>query len=101
VITNVPTADDYSRTGLDLLNLSWQQVDELYAKLLQFEEHESVESPDERAEQARQYWKAADRQVSNAIVLVQQAIEFLLKAKIAAVSPYLLIAGDPREWPKS
>jgi hypothetical protein len=102
VIINVPAADDYSRTGLDLLNLSWRQVDDLYASLLLFDHDTAAsESAEERAERHRQYWDAADRQIANAIVLAQQAIEFLLKGRIAAVSPYLLIANDPKDWPRA
>ena len=102
MIINVPGAEDYSRTGLDLLNVSWRQADSLYASLLLFD-HDLAgkESAEEKAERHRQYWDAADRQIANAIVLAQQAIEFLLKGKIAAVSPYLLIANDPKEWPKA
>jgi len=33
--------------------------------------------------------------------VAQQAVEFVLKSRIAAVSPFLLIAGNPREWPRN
>jgi hypothetical protein len=37
--------------------------------------------------------------LNNAISLLQQSLEIFLKAKIAEVSPFLLIAGDPQSWP--
>jgi hypothetical protein len=48
----------------------------------------------------RKYWNTARYKLNNAISLIQQALEIELKARIAQVSPYLLIAGDPHTWPK-
>jgi hypothetical protein len=44
--------------------------------------------------------KAQRFRIINAISLLQQSLELFLKAKIAEVSPFLLIIGDPRTWPK-
>lgn len=48
---------------------------------------------------AHEYWKAAQRPLAIAISLAQQGSEFLLKARIAGVSPFLLLSGDPSDWP--
>lgn len=37
--------------------------------------------------------------MASALALVHQGIEFLLKAHIAEQSPFLLLAGGPRDWP--
>ena len=46
-----------------------------------------------------EYWRDAQQALATAVALAQQGTEFLLKGKIAAVSPLLLISGDPRDWP--
>jgi hypothetical protein len=46
-----------------------------------------------------EYLRAAQQALGTAVALAQQGTEFLLKGKIAAVSPLLLISGDPRDWP--
>jgi hypothetical protein len=48
---------------------------------------------------SEQYWKQAQRPLSTALSLIQQGTEFLLKGHIATVSPYLLILGDPSNYP--
>jgi hypothetical protein len=59
-----------------------------------------VESWDDDGSVTDDYWERAQRRLATAIALAQQGTELLLKARIADVSPYLLIAGSPREWPK-
>lgn len=51
-------------------------------------------------EAAADYWSKAQPALANAFGLIQQAMEMALKARIAAVSPYLLISRDPKDWPK-
>lgn len=47
-----------------------------------------------------EYWSAAHKPLATALALAHQGVELLLKANICAVSPFLLIAGDPRAWPQ-
>lgn len=58
-----------------------------------------MEKWDEDGAVSGEFWIAAQIPLSNAFVLVQQGIEFLLKARIVQVSPYLLLANNSREWP--
>lgn len=51
-------------------------------------------------EENEEYRNAAEPEMATAFTLVQQGAEFLLKSKIAEVSPWLLIRGEPKEWPK-
>lgn len=94
MITNIPTAADYEKTALSLLNLAWETTLELAVVL-----NEAKRSDPESVEE-QQYWSACHTQLTTAISLVQQALEFELKSRIAAVSPYLLIPGPPDKWPK-
>lgn len=47
-----------------------------------------------------EYWEKSQPELGNAYALVQQGQEFALKGKIAAISPFLLLTRDPRDWPK-
>lgn len=46
-----------------------------------------------------EYWGAAKRRLTTALAVAQQGVEFILKGKIAEVSPYLLLADSPDRWP--
>ena len=115
MIVNVPTAGDFTQIGSDLLNLAWSQVHELISRLAEFdgdvsksdeEKEKSVyelpgrETPAEKETRHREYWEASERDLGNALTIAQQGIEFVLKGQVAAVSPYLLIDQDPKDWPK-
>src|SRR5260370_20541292 len=92
MITHIPTSGDYEQSALSLLNLSWETALEL---AIQLDEARKADNEVEEAE----YWAASHTQLTTSISLVQQALDFQLKARIAAVSPYLLIAGPPKNWP--
>jgi hypothetical protein len=98
MIANVPTAEDYIATGLGLLNPSWSRVDSLYAALLNSYEGD-LHFLEERRDFPEGYffWQAAEQKIANAFIVAHQGVEFLLKGRIAAVSPYLLIVVD--QWP--
>jgi len=56
------------------------------------------ETKKERTARHTAYWAAAERELANAIAIAHQGVEFLLKGRIALVSPYLLIVQDPKHW---
>lgn len=96
MITDVPAKDDFRHAGIAYLNLAWAEVLSLATDLAEanLEEWDSAEVvPDE-------YWRAAQRPLATAVSLLQQGTEFLLKARIAEVSPFLLLAGSPSDWPR-
>ena len=95
MIDNIPTAQDFSDTGKMFLNLAWDIVSDLYFNL----EESKVEEWDDNHESETQFWISSHTLLSNALVLVQQGGEFLLKSRIVEVSPYLLLAQSPRDWP--
>jgi len=104
MIIDVPTGDDFKSAGIDFLNLAWNTLISLSTKLKDAEYFYNVYYSDENEEvidqlSSEQYWKQAQRPLSTALSLIQQGTEFLLKGHIATVSPYLLILGDPSNYP--
>ncbi len=103
MITGIPDHNELTETATGWLNLAWdialgeakkfQEVEFLYHEI---EEREGREVA-ERA--INQHWNAQRLKLNNAISLLQQSLEIFLKARIAEVSPFLLIAGDPQAWP--
>lgn len=97
MIKDVPTHEDFADQGTTFLNLAWDTVLDL---LLEYADAEAWEAiVDEN--QPDDYWQAAQKPLATGVALAQQGVEFLLKAKITAVSPYLLITGRPADWPKN
>jgi hypothetical protein len=112
MITDIPTKADFDNNAIGFLNLAWQSVlsislsrpkqpvKELSKEATQ-EQHAQAEEENRRWEQdVQQYWQAVQQELATAVALVQQATEFLLKGKIAAVSPFLLVSGTPADWPR-
>jgi len=93
MITHIPTSSDYEKSALSMLNLSWEMALQLAIQL------DEAKEDDNEVEEAT-YWAACHTQLTTSISLVQQALEFQLKSRIVAVSPYLLIAGPPKNWPQ-
>jgi len=100
MIVGVPTSDELHSTAVGWLNLAWEiairdlsnsQDIEEYQSTMEVEDQTKVEAP------AAKIWSY---ELNNAISLLQQSLEIELKARIAEVSPFLLIAGDPQSWPK-
>lgn len=81
-----------------MLNLGWSSVSALLFTESEAMTESDYQSRDENT--ANDYWAAAQGPMTNAITLTQQGTEFLLKAKIASVSPFLLISGGIKNWPK-
>lgn len=96
MIEQIPTEADFRSAGLGYLNLAWDVAAQFARDL----EHTDAAVWDSDGSFREQYWGVAQRALSNALALIQQGNEFLLKGRIAAVSPYLLISGGPRDWPR-
>lgn len=90
MIIEVPDAVELRQTGLGLLNLAWSTTLVLYR-----------ESRDEMLTDLSltgEYWQHAQFQLSNALVVIDQAVETLVKARIASVSPYLILSDGAAAW---
>jgi hypothetical protein len=104
MIVGVPDHHILKETAIGWMNLAWdtaidearsfQDVEFLYDGIEQ--EH----GADVAHTAIAKHWRAKQLTLNNAFSLLQQSLEIALKAKIAEVSPFLLIAGDPRSWPK-
>ncbi|MBL0571680.1 hypothetical protein [Aeromonas hydrophila] len=95
MVLDIPSKDDFFNMGDSLLNSAW---DNLIALLKDYSEYKSVSCEDgfEKA-----FFLHAKPTLMSSFTLVQQAVEFYLKGKIAEVSPYILISNDSRNWPKA
>ncbi|PLR57503.1 hypothetical protein [Vibrio parahaemolyticus] len=94
MVKNIPTPDDFYSSGKELFNFAWGVVAELLTTFDQAEYYGVDPS-----EVSEAYWKASTRSITTALSVTQQGVELLLKGKIAEISPYILIADSPRNWP--
>lgn len=96
MILDIPSSDDFKNSGITFLNLAWDRVQEILSTLDQAD----IADWDSNDEKSEEFWRSVQKPLFTSLALVQQATEFLLKGKIVEVSPFLLITGDPRSWPK-
>lgn len=96
MITDIPTSTDFQESGISFLNLAWNNA----ITLLQDLDEWNISDVDDDGEIQKDYWAAAQRLLATALALTQQGIEMLLKARVANASVFLLISGDPRDWPR-
>lgn len=94
MISNLPTAEDFYKTGKELLSLSWDMVAKLLVNLDEAEYY-GVDAD----EVSYEYWNLAKRQLTTALAITQQGVEFLVKGRISEISPFLLISESPMKWP--
>ena len=100
MILNVPTKESFKEQATVFLNIAWDAIFELLTDYSNIEEwFEGFESFKLGTDAYKDYWSAAQKHLSIAHALSQQGAELMLKAKITEVSPYLIIASSPREWP--
>jgi hypothetical protein len=90
----VPSSKDFFEAGIELFDFAWDTAAVLWTNLSEAKEWGI--DPDEVSEE---YWAAAKRRLTTALVMTQQGVEFILKGKIAEISPYLLLAESPAKWP--
>lgn len=95
MIHNVPSPDDFFNAGKELFDFAWDTVAVLLTDFSDAEDW-GLENPHEVS---NEYWAAAKRRLTTALVMIQQGVEFILKGKIAEITPYLLFAEPPAKWP--
>lgn len=100
MLKDVPQADDFKRNGLAFLNLAWDSITNLS------QTHHSVKdlmdsafTEEDRFKTDQIYWQKSQPALATAVALAHQGGEFLIKSKIAAVSPFLLLSVD--KWPEN
>lgn len=100
MITEIPSASDFQAAGLNQLYLAWQIALKAVEDLEEAEGLAEDLEDHEKSKASAEYWAKSQPALANAFGLVQQAMEMALKGRIAAVSPFLLITRDPKDWPK-
>lgn len=97
MIKDIPVDSDFHRSAARFLESGWTEALEKirYAREIKewFEEAEEASGEADEAEEAKESLAVAH-------IAVYTGIEHLLRARIAAVSPFLLFAGPPGNWPK-
>ena len=92
MITEVPDANEFETQGIAFLNLAWDTLFHLVLELADASHWHKVAE----TEVSEKYWNAAKDALTTSFTLAHQGTEFLLKANIAEVSPFLLLST--REW---
>jgi hypothetical protein len=102
MISDVPSHAELDETATAWMNLSWevtvrslQQFDNIEDHLADLTEFSSSAIDTYKND----FWQRQRYQLNNSVALLQQSVELFLKARIAEVSPFLLIAGQPQSWP--
>ena len=95
MVINIPTAEDFNEVGSRYLDLGWDMA----MKVLR-DATEAESWLESGSEEYKAYWKSSETELATALTLVQQGAEFLLKAKIAEVSVWLLVRNEPKEFPR-
>lgn len=96
MIRGIPSASDFHDHGVDYLNLGWGALLEVLLHFAEAEEWTGGFEPEMKTD----FWEAAERELATTLSLIEQGAEFLLKARICEVSPWLLISRNPSEWPR-
>ncbi len=96
MIKNTPSSDDFLNAGKAQFDFAWDIV----VSFLKLFDEASEYDIDAKANE-KEFWKAAKQRILTALAITQQGVELILKSKIVSISPYLLIAGTPSDWPKA
>lgn len=94
MVTNIPAADDFYTAGKELLDFAWDTSCQLLTNLRDAKYY-GLDIDEVSAE----YWDAAKRRLRTSLSITQQGVELILKGKIAAISPFILISDTPARWP--
>lgn len=93
MILDIPTEKDFYNKGFLFLNFAWDIIFDLLAEY----EYKFGELNKEHIEEC---WLKSQAKLAKSVALSQQGAEFLLKGKISKISPFLLLSGNPDNWPK-
>lgn len=96
MIVDVPNSETLAQICINGLNAAWNAALRVLFELADA----NVAEWDEDFSARRDYVRASQPNLLSVLSNIQQALELGVKSRIAAVSPYLLIAGDVKQWPK-
>lgn len=95
MITDIPTSDEFSSAAYAQFDFAWDIVISFLTTLDEAGQYAEVDNDDKA-----QFWEAARQRILTSLIIAQQGIELAIKGKLVNVSPFLLIAGSPSDWPK-
>ncbi|MDT3322029.1 hypothetical protein Q4Q52_20040 [Shewanella sp. SP1S2-4] len=98
MIINIPTKADFDESANNLLNLAWDQITALLNEYSQLSDT-FYDTQFDESDKTR-YWNAARQTLTTSLTLIQQAVEFFIKRRMVAISPFLIISGTASSWPK-
>jgi hypothetical protein len=93
MIINVPTSEDLNRAALRLYFTAWASLMEIAADF----ELEYPEDSGEWSQEKTEYLDCCQSDLQSCCTLMQQSNELALKARIAEVSPFLLLFRNDRK----
>lgn len=106
MLTNLPTSDLPEESALRIYFTAWDHVISIISEMretetLSFAVHRGRMKPDDGNErEVATFVSGSQHDLQLAYTLIQQSQELGLKARICAVSPFLLLLGsDVRAWP--
>ena len=103
MIVGVPSHIHLMETATGWMNLAWEVIVAESHSLDEigdvWTDEPGVWTREEIKTELTDYLRSRRLHLNNAISLLQQSLEIFLKAKIAEVSPFLLIAGESSSWP--
>lgn len=102
MITGVPDHEALHETAVGWMILAWNNIIDCLRDVREYKEY-LAEANDLKETALTKRISAVIRnqeyEINNALTLLQQSLEIFLKSMIAKVSPFLLIGGEPRQWP--
>lgn len=93
MIIDLPSYDDFQSEGIGYAMMAYSNVFNLIRVLEEF-------PPTDEGGTEEEFWNGARGRLRNSANLLHQGIDFLLKANICKVSPFLLIDTSPDKIPK-
>lgn len=95
MIKDIPTREEFDSAAKAQFDFAWDIAISFLLSLEDARGYSEVEADDEKA-----FWESARQRILTALIVTQQGVELGVKGKIVAISPFLLISGNPSDWPK-
>ncbi len=95
MINDIPTSSEFDSAAKAQFDFAWDIVISFLLTLEEAGRYSAIDKEDEDA-----FWETAKQRILTSLIIAQQGVELAIKGKLVSISPYLLIAGNPSDWPK-
>ncbi len=95
MIKDIPSNEEFDSAAKAQFDFAWGTVISFLLMIDQAEHWGGVDKEDKD-----NFWETARQRILTSLIIAQQGVELAIKGKLVSVSPYLLISGNPSEWPK-